>query len=275
MTFPDEFSVAEERRRQEIDERKKAQKHFLRFQKKLTILSFVSLFAAFFLFLFPDRLPKVSEMKPEVLRDPVQIPTSTEPFSFSYHGNLYFVQPQAEYELSALVISQNNINSFFDSYHDSDSVDTRDLCVMWGGNLKSDIYQKISVKNGAWTCYFQAKTAEDWRNFDPFRLSNNHLITNDPEIRDLISSIRIGDQVRIRGFLVDYSDENGFLRQTSLSREDTNESARGGGACEVFFVQSLEILQQGGETSFWLFRLFSVGFIFFFFWKILLFFRKQ
>ena len=50
-----------------------------------------------------------------------------------------------------------------------------------------------------------------------------------------IGAVRIGDQVRLRGLLVDYQmdDWEGFWRRTSTQRDDT--------VCEVFYVESVAI----------------------------------
>lgn len=262
-------------RRQQRAEEKMLQEKRDRLQKKLTLSLFVFLGATAFLHFFSPKLPAVSEILPELLEEPLQTPTDHDSFSFGYRGNAYFVEPKAEYHISALVVSHNNIGSIFDSYHDSDSVDTRDFCVMWGDNLRSDIFQKISVKNSSWSCHYSADSREVWNRFDRSQLSNNHLVTDDPEVRKMIASVRIGDQIRISGFLVDYYDEEGGSRQTSLSREDTNETSRSGGACEVFFVESIEIIKRNVSLFYLLFRLFSFASVLVLAVKIFFFFQKS
>jgi hypothetical protein len=60
----------------------------------------------------------------------------------------------------------------------------------------------------------------------------------DPAVRRAIGQVRIGDQVRIRGWLAQYSNDRGFSRGTSTSRED-----RGNGACETILVQQFTVLE--------------------------------
>jgi hypothetical protein len=70
------------------------------------------------------------------------------------------------------------------------------------------------------------------------QLSNNHLISADPFIRDRVAEIRVGDQIRIKGLLARYGAAgNGGLRGTSTTRDDT-----GDGACETILVEELEIV---------------------------------
>jgi hypothetical protein len=73
------------------------------------------------------------------------------------------------------------------------------------------------------------------------QLSNNHLISADPFIRDRVAQIRIGDQVHIKGSLARYGAVgNGGLRGTSTSRDDA-----GDGACETILVDDFEIVVPG------------------------------
>jgi hypothetical protein len=77
------------------------------------------------------------------------------------------------------------------------------------------------------------------------QLSNNHLISANPYIRDRVSEVRIGDQIHIKGSLARYGAVgNGGLRGTSTTREDS-----GDGACEVILVDEFKIIVPG--FSFW------------------------
>ena len=67
--------------------------------------------------------------------------------------------------------------------------------------------------------------------------------------------------------LVDYGmAPNEYIRETSLSRTDTDDNARGGGACEVFYVNGIEILSRSTPKWYFLFWLSEQGMI----WSILL-----
>jgi hypothetical protein len=50
--------------------------------------------------------------------------------------------------------------------------------------------------------------------------------------------VRIGDQIRVHGWLAKYSNDQGFSRDTSITRDD-----RGNGACETIYVREFSILQ--------------------------------
>jgi hypothetical protein len=73
-----------------------------------------------------------------------------------------------------------------------------------------------------------------------YQLSNNHLISADPFIRDRVAEIRVGDQIRVKGSLARYGADGSGLRGTSTTRDDT-----GDGACETILVEEFEIAVPG------------------------------
>jgi hypothetical protein len=176
---------------------------------------------------------------PPLFQEPLQTPTARQPFAFPYRGETYLVHPVAEYELWGLVVTHNNIHSLTDIYHDRSSVDTKDLCVIWGTNLTSDDFQRVAFWSEPWSCGFSLPAN---LRFFPAQLSNNHLITSEQRLRDRIDDVRIGDQIHLKGLLVHYSSRRmpHAWRKSSTTREDS-----GNGACEVIFVEAIDIVQQG------------------------------
>jgi hypothetical protein len=193
-----------------------------------------------------QELPLPAEIDPALLREPVQEDVLGNDFEFEYKGKDYHVIPQADYELWGLVVSQNDINAWFNYYHDKNSVNLKDVCVVWGENIRNGAYRdrKVSYKSGEWTCYYYIKGRLE----NPFygnKLSNNHLLSDSEEIRGVIRQLNVGDQIRLSGWLVDYAEKGtNWYRSTSLSRDDTNSTSRSGGACEVMFVKEIELLGQ-------------------------------
>jgi len=184
-------------------------------------------------------LPGPAMLDPALARQPEQVDEPGARFQFNYRKVVYTVEPVAAYELWGLVVSHNDISSILDSYHDSDSVDTKDLCVIWGRNLESTDYRKVEYWSGSWTCNAR------WHEGVTFhfnQLSNNHMVTADPVLRERINSVRVGDQVHLRGRLVNYRDEArpDFWRRSSTTRDDSGNTA-----CEVVFVSEFDILRRG------------------------------
>ena len=202
--------------------------------------------------IFKGQLPEPQQIIPSLLGDPKQVETDRGAFSLTHAGSTYEVTPRAEYEIFGVVVSHNNIHSITDSYHDKNSVDVKDLCLVWGKNVQSNNYHQIKFWSAPWTCWFRTQSSDVYGQFQTTQFSNTHIIGADAKLIDAVKSARIGDQIRMRGLLVDYSSASGFQRKTSLVRSDT-----GNGACEVLFVESFETLKRA--TPFW-YLLFGLGF---------------
>ncbi|MCB0331046.1 MAG: hypothetical protein KDD70_15350, partial [Bdellovibrionales bacterium] len=189
---------------------------------------------------FIERFPETSNIHPALKEAPFQTDTDAKPFLFEYRGTGYYVEPVQDYEISGLVVSHNNISSIADAYHTSSSVDFKDLCVVWGQNAKKDLLDQMTFWSEPWTCWTRADTPNAEGRFFPDELSNNHLLTKDDKIRELINGVRIGDQVQLRGWLVNYAYQASpdFARKSSLVRTDT-----GNGACETIFVTEAKVLK--------------------------------
>lgn len=190
-------------------------------------------------------LPQVREMHPDLFNNPIQSSgTLKESFIFNYRGTDYNVKPMADYELWGLVVSHNDIGRWYNMYHDKNSVNIKDICVIWGENISSGIYQKMKFKNGEFTCYvgWGELSWQEARKFRNDNLSNNHLIASEESIREIIRDVRVGDQIHLKGVLssygkVDTSEQ--YYRSSSLRRDDV-----GDGACETVFVDEIEILKR-------------------------------
>jgi hypothetical protein len=182
-------------------------------------------------------LPPPEAILPELLGEPRQGPTGRKTFGFEYRGLGYEVRPVASYELHGLVVSHNDIHGIADIYHDEDSVDTKDLCVIWGPNLERDDYLRVSFENTPTWCHWSWRS-DDVR-FSAQAIANNHLVTDDDALRAALEGVHVGDQVRFAGLLADYRDlrHPEYWRPTSTKRTDS-----GGGACEVVFFDELEVL---------------------------------
>lgn len=187
-----------------------------------------------------NALEDVGYMLPQLEQSPIQTNhTKPQDFSFEYMDIQYNVKTVADYELWGLVVSHNNIDGISDIYHDETSVDTKDLCVIWGDNLFKGDYQTTNYSSSAWTCYFQYEYGAV---FFPDKLSNNHIITDDDALRETLENVQIGDQIHLTGTLVNYQDERHpeFWRTSSTTRSDA-----GNHACEVIFTRELSILREG------------------------------
>ncbi|MCH9696260.1 MAG: hypothetical protein K0U72_17220, partial [Gammaproteobacteria bacterium] len=126
----------------------------------------------------------------------------------------------------------------------NDHLNMIDVYVVWGDNTEGALLHKLKFWNGIFTCNVQTRDQVAWDSFDMYQLSNNHLISDDEYIRKQVHKIRIGDQIRVRGYLASYGSPGIPPRGTSTTRLDT-----GDGACETIYVERFEIVRSA--TSMW------------------------
>ena len=189
-----------------------------------------------------DQFPPPAFYDATRLADPVQTPTSRQPFQVESEGIVYTIEPLYDYQLDGVVVSLHDSDVFWDIYHFKDWKDflnIRDLCVVWGGNVASGVFRDLSYANTTWTCWVQARDAPTFHAFAPDQLSNNHLLAHDPLLQGALKSADIGDQVRFHGMLARYSHAGGFQRGSSTTRTDT-----GNGACETVYLEGFEITRK-------------------------------
>jgi hypothetical protein len=189
------------------------------------------------------RLPKESEILPKVLLEPVQSEVNHAPFVTTVKNISYQIIPKADYEITGLVVALHD-SEFMDITHaaSQDYINTHDICVIWGANSRNPFMSKIEFSHGDWTCYFQTKDNNAWKSFRKDQISNNHILPANYFIEKIISSVRVGDQIEMKGQLVDYKFPWGGVRKTSLVRDDVED-----GACEVMYVTQAKILSRSSE----------------------------
>ncbi len=212
---------------------------------KLVLLIGIGLFL--FSFFQKDKLPVVDEILSESYKEPIQTKVDMEPFEVKKEGITYLITPLHNYELNGMIVSYHHSSDWLDYYHDKwkDLLNLKDVCVIWGDNIRSEVYQKMNFKNGSYTCYVSFQddaTSKDWLEFKNFNLSNNHLLSDNEEISKKIMSAEKGDQIYLKGYLSRYSIPDGsFERGTSTIRTDY--------LCETIFVTDFQIIKKA--NLFW------------------------
>ncbi|MCG6939695.1 MAG: hypothetical protein LJE69_00385 [Thiohalocapsa sp.] len=189
-----------------------------------------------------NQLPEPGFYDLHRLAEPRQTRTGRQPFQVEENGIVYSIQPVADYALDGVVVSLHDADAFTDIWHHNDWQDflnIRDLCVVWGGNVAGGVIRDMYFHNGNWTCWAEARDSRLWARFNPYQLSNNHVLADDPAVRRAIRRVRVGDQIRFHGVLAKYAHGGGFSRGTSVTRTDS-----GNGACETVYIDEIEILRR-------------------------------
>ncbi len=227
----------------------------LKFFQTILILSFI---ISALSFIKKEDLSASSNIKLNI-EEPVQLKTNEKPFEIKKRGIDYKIFPRYEYKLEGLVVSTHSISNWWDIKSNNkwgDYLNVKDICVIWGDNLNTDIYQNMTFSSSTWACYASGYDKKVTSKFNPNEMSNNHLLTDNPEIMKKIFYTKIGDIIHIEGLLVDYCyNDCKFSRETSVVRTD-----KGDGSCETVFVKDYEIIN---SNRFWqiLFALSKIGMI--------------
>ncbi|MCP4690539.1 MAG: hypothetical protein GY859_20970 [Desulfobacterales bacterium] len=202
---------------------------------------FVVLMASFFM---KDRLPDPDPSIRKLYKFPVQTETEKDPFFINAGDVRYTIAPLFDYELHGMVVTYYDSTGWWDVSHKflwRDFLNIKDICVVYGHNAQSGVYQDMSFKSGSWTCY--SKPDGELRTFfSPACLSNNHLLAAEKDIKKEIMRAERGDVIRLKGFLAKYHHKNGS-RGSSTTRFDS-----GGSACETVFVEEFEILKKSNRA---------------------------
>ncbi len=206
----------------------------------LAALAFV---ASFFL---RNRLPDKSVVLEPLLQSPVQTKDEVPgPFEVTRKGFAYSVKPLFSYELWGMIVSYHHSASFIDISHKqwNDYLNTKDICVIWGRNVETGVYERMRFRNRDFTCYYRYPDRETGELFTENCLSNNHILPADPLVAEAVLRARQGDQVHFKGWLVSYGVKGApYARGSSTVRND-----RGNGACEVVYVTEFEILREANS----------------------------
>ena len=208
----------------------------------LIVVSFVWLLVSFW---NRNDLPGNIDYVAGIANEPEQTATRKSPFDVSYEDSKYRVAPEFAYDITGMIVSYRHHDDNSRMHRlAGDHLNMLDVCVVWGGNTEGAQLSKLKFWNGIFTCNVHTRDQVAWDSFDMNQLSNNHLISDDEFIRDQVRDIKIGDQIRVRGYLASYESPGGGTRGTSTTRTDT-----GDGACETIYIEQFRILRPA--TSFW------------------------
>ena len=212
----------------------------------LIVVSFAWLIVSFW---NRNDLPGNIDYVPDIQAEPEQSPTRKAAFDVPFNDVLYQVEPEFTYDITGMVVSYRHHDNNSRMHRlANDHLNMLDVCVVWGENTTEAQLQNLEFWNGIFTCNVKTRDQVAWDSFDMDKLSNNHLISGDVRIRDQVKDIKVGDQIRVQGYLAGYASRAGVgKRGTSTIRTDT-----GNGACETIYVEKFDIVRKafsGWRTS--------------------------
>lgn len=157
-------------------------------------------------------------------REPVQGPTERAAFRHEDHE----IRPRAELEIDGVVAGAERYR--LDRFAQLSPVDV----VMTWGNLP-EIEDRVSYTQTGRFYLWTAERTVNRRRVET-QSANMHLIPATRNLARALGGLDRGDEVRLRGLLVDADGDDGWRVRTSLTRNDT-----GAGGCEVIWVEELQV----------------------------------
>lgn len=171
--------------------------------------------------------------------------------SLEGHGEIE-LEKQAKYVIQGKIVARNFY--FWGNYlpnHRQPFQDAAliDVGLVWGDLAQKDIlrhYTFVSVRTAVGRAlYPRLRWGEkvlpiSWTEVNG-QMSHNHVIPANARIMHALLFTHKGQEIKMEGYLVDVYKNGRLISLTSLSRNDVNQTARGGGACENIYVTRLQV----------------------------------
>ena len=174
--------------------------------------------------------------EPDLTADPVQEGLDEpETVEIERGGKRYTVEKTHRYEVAGEVLMSSTYVIFYTS-----EFFALDLGLLWGDRVEHVLENYDFNQGGRWL-FWQSRgpITEDQRRYMTTHISNNHLLPAEGNwnLKKAVRWIDEGDRVRIKGYLVNILEAGGqSVVRSSLRRDD-----KGNGACEVIWVEEVQI----------------------------------
>lgn len=163
------------------------------------------------------------------------------PVTVDRGGRTFFVIRTHRYSVTGRVVSATTYdylwtNDFFDV----------DLGLVWGDHVPELLDRVTFSQNARWLYWRSDTPVSDAERADITRHAGNvHTIPAEghPALTRALRSVRSGDLVKLDGYLVRIAD----AQATTLARSSTSRTDTGGGACEIVWVDRLQVGERAWE----------------------------
>jgi hypothetical protein len=165
-----------------------------------------------------------------VAASPLQEPVGAQRLHLSKTG--YRVTALQRFSLEARVLGTERY--WFDRGAELAPVD---LALGWGPMSDSAVLDQISISQSNRFHFWRVAQFPIPRHDIEVNSANMHMIPADSEVERTLKGLRVGEVVRVSGYLVEAVGDDGWRWRSSLTRADT-----GNGACELVWVEDLQVL---------------------------------
>jgi hypothetical protein len=149
-----------------------------------------------------------------------------------WHVGEFKIKALAEFDITARILSLD-----FYSYGKESKLSPVDLALGWEKMSDQSVLDRIEISQGSRWYNWRSDNLPIPASEISCSSANVHIIPGDDTIKDKLDDLYKGSLIRMKGYLVEIHMANGWHWISSLRRDDTE-----GGACEVFWVNDLEIL---------------------------------
>lgn len=181
-------------------------------------------------------LYQVFKYKPDysyvVTKEPVQENIVYEIENFEKDD--FVIIPLKNYEIEARILSKKK----YTIGEDSDFA-TYDLALGWKEMSDINYLEKIKISQRNRWYYWRTKDRSISKNTISYNSSNHHIVHANEKIKKQLSNLKEHQVIKMTGYLINAKNINypNIELKSSLTRKDT-----GAGACEVFYVDYLEVI---------------------------------
>lgn len=144
------------------------------------------------------------------------------------------IEALAGYDIKARVLSRNNF-----SLGEESKLSPFDLALGWGPMSDQSVIDKIDIsQRNRWYNWHSNHLPIPIRDIS-LNSANVHIIPKDKTIEEKFDKVYKGSLIEMKGYLVKVTKADGWRWISSLKRDDT-----GGGSCELFWVENLDIFDK-------------------------------
>jgi hypothetical protein len=161
------------------------------------------------------------------LNEPIQ--SSTNAAVIKLNG--FTLTPLADYAIKARVLSTEDYSMGTEA-----QLSPTDLALGWGPMSDEAVLRKVQISQGNRFFYWHVDEFPIPQREIEIHAANTHIIPANDGVKRMLSKIRPGEIVDIKGQLIEAKRVDGWHWRSSLTREDT-----GAGACELIYVTDLSV----------------------------------
>ncbi len=165
-----------------------------------------------------------------IVQEPAPLPQTGSDGSLQLAD--YRITPLEAFSLEARVLGREDYH--FDR---GAAISPTDLALGWGPMAEPRMLEYIDISQSNRWYHWQARELPIPRREIETHSANMHMIPANAAVAASLARVKAGQRIQLSGQLVRVEGQDGFIWNSSLSRDDT-----GAGACELIWVEQLILL---------------------------------